>query len=323
MLSEELRLDGQVAIVSGAGRGVGRAHALALAARGAKIVVNDLGGTVEGESSSTAPAAEVAQKVAAAGGDATANADDVSTPEGCAALVDAALSAYGRLDVVVANAGIAYPQRPFAETSAADFERMWRVHVGGTYNLLHVAWPHLVAQGYGRIVTTGSAGGFYGQPGSQEYSAAKGAIMGLTLSLAQESLEHGIRVNCLAPAAFTRMSSDLDVDEETAAMIRRLLDSALVSPAVVWLAHRSCPFNGGLFQAGAGRMARVSVGEPSGFWTTAPTPEELAAHASEIDSQDGVLFHEHAMAWAGWLITSGAQQAAEPAGAATQGGEQA
>jgi NAD(P)-dependent dehydrogenase (short-subunit alcohol dehydrogenase family) len=229
-MSDELRLDGRVAIITGAGRGIGRAHALALASRGAQVLVNDLGGSVLGESSSIEPAQAVVEEIVAAGGHAVANGDNVSDASGARAVIDATRDAFGRLDIVVTNAGISYPQRPFAETTLESFDRILRVHVHGTWNMPHAAWPYLVEQGYGRIITTTSQAGFYGQPGSQEYSAAKGAIVGLTLSLAHESERNGIRVNGIAPAAFTRMVEDLDVDEQAMTALKQLLAPELVPP---------------------------------------------------------------------------------------------
>jgi NAD(P)-dependent dehydrogenase (short-subunit alcohol dehydrogenase family) len=314
-MSDELRLDGRVAVVTGSGRGIGRAHALALASRGAKVLVNDLGGSVLGGSSSPEPAHAVVEEIIQAGGEAVANSSDVSAPEGARAAIDAAREAFGSIDIVVANAGISYPQRPFAETTFESFDRMLHAHVYGTWNVLHAAWPYLAAQGYGRIVTTTSQAGFYGQPGSQEYSAAKGAIIGLTQSLAHESEQHGIRVNGIAPAAFTRMVEDLDVDEAAMTALKQLLAPELVAPTVLWLAHEGCPVNGQFFEAGAGRTARIYVSETQGHWASSPTPEDIATHADVVQSKENLLYHADAMAFAGWLMENAASRVA---GAAAQ-----
>jgi NAD(P)-dependent dehydrogenase (short-subunit alcohol dehydrogenase family) len=311
-MTPEVRLDGRVAVVTGAGRGLGRSHAIALADRGAKVVVNDLGGTITGESSSPEPGADVVAEILSRGGEAVANADDVSLATGGQAVVERALKAFGRLDIVVANAGIAFPGRPFMDTSLDSVNRMLAVHLGGTYNVIRAAWPVLVEQGYGRVVTTGSSGGFYGQPGMPEYSAAKGAIMGFTASLAHESQRHGILVNCLAPAAMTRMSGDLDVDPATAAAIANLLRVELVSPAVVWLASDACTYNGRYIQAGGGRVARVLVGEGTGYWSQEPTPEQIVENEDTIMDSGPLTFHQTSMEWAGWLLEAGSKEQASP-----------
>lgn len=299
-----LRFDGQVAVITGAGRGLGRQYALALSARGAKVVVNNRTGTVPGED----PASDVVEAIRDAGGEATVNHEDVAAPQAGGAMVDAALQTYGRLDIVVSNAGPQSVQGPFLETTLESLEEMLDAHVRGTYGLLHAAWPHLVGQDYGRVITTGSASGFYGQPGAVEYSAAKGAIIGLTRALAHESEGTGVRVNLLSPAGMTGPNERLDVPEEQKALLRLWLDPALVAPAVLWLAHASCPFNGRLFSAGGGHMGRIAIGESEGFWTPDPTPEAFAAHEAEIDGVDALVFHDDAIAWGGWLATLAARQ---------------
>jgi NAD(P)-dependent dehydrogenase (short-subunit alcohol dehydrogenase family) len=242
-MAERMRFDGQVAIITGAGRGLGRQYALALATRGAKVVVNNRTGAED-------PAADVVNAIQAAGGEAMVNHEDVSAPTAGASLVDAALQTYGRLDIVVSNAGPQSVQGPFVETTLESLEEMLGAHVRGTYTLLRAAWPYLVEHDYGRVITTGSASGFYGQPGAVEYSAAKGAIIGLTRALAHESQGTGVRVNLLSPAGMTGPNERLDVPEEQKVLLRRWLDPALVAPAVLWLAHESCPFNGRIFSAG-------------------------------------------------------------------------
>ncbi|MET0149433.1 MAG: SDR family NAD(P)-dependent oxidoreductase, partial [Acidimicrobiales bacterium] len=177
----EHRFDGRVAVVTGAGRGIGRAHALLLAERGASVVVNDLGGSMEGEGADVGPAVAVAEEIAAAGGAAVADGSDVSTPDGGQALIDAAVEQFGRLDVLVNNAGI-MRWAGLPEVDAVDLERHLAVHVGGSFNTTRAAWPHLVDQGYGRIVMTTSAG-FFGLPKNLAYATAKGGVIGLTRSL--------------------------------------------------------------------------------------------------------------------------------------------
>jgi NAD(P)-dependent dehydrogenase (short-subunit alcohol dehydrogenase family) len=303
---EELRFDGRVAIVTGAGRGLGREYALALAARGAKLIVNNRL-RVPGED----PAADVVKRIRAAGGEATVSHQDVGVPEAGEALVDTALKSYGRLDIVVSNAGIlTADQGPFIDTASYDvLEDMLRVHVGGTYRLLQAAWPHLIKQDYGRILTTGSSSGLYGQPGAVEYSAAKGAITGMTRALAVECKGTGVHINLISPAGFTTANEGLNVDEESKAYLRKWLDPALVAPAIVWLVHESCSFNGRMFAAGGRHVGRIAIGEGEGVWFPEPTAEDLAAHHDAIDSTDGLVYHEDAISWGAWRAQLAAKQA--------------
>jgi len=308
-MTEDLRFDGQTAVITGGGRGLGRGYALALAARGANVVVNNRAGTVPGED----PAADVVEEIRAAGGEATVHHADVSEPKTGAAIVDAALQAYGRLDIVVANAGVTYDARSFVETTPESLEQMLRIHVFGTYSLLRAAWPHLLEQGYGRVITTGSSSGFYGQPSAIEYSAAKGAIVGLTRALAHEADGTDVRVNLLSPGGMTAPNEKrLAVDEDTKALLRGWLDPALVAPAIVLLAHRSCPYNGRMFSAGGGHVGRVVIGESEGFWPADNTPETYAANEDEVDSTDRLVFHDDAIVWGTWLAQTAASQQQAP-----------
>jgi NAD(P)-dependent dehydrogenase (short-subunit alcohol dehydrogenase family) len=309
-MMDQLRFDGRVAIVTGAGRGLGREYALALAARGAKVVVNNRV-RVAGED----PAGDVVERITAAGGEAVVSHQDVGAPEAGDAVVATALESYGRLDIVVANAGIlTSDQRPFLDTASYEIlEEMMRIHVGGTYCLLRAAWPHLMGQGYGRVVTTGSASGLYGQPGAVEYSAAKGAIMGLTRALAVECAGTGVQINLISPAGFTDANEGLDVDEDTKAYLRTWLDPALVAPAIVWLAHERCPFNGRLFAAGGRHVGRIAIGEAEGLWFPDPTAEDLATHRDEMDSADQLVYHDDAISWGGWRAQLAAKQASPSA----------
>jgi NAD(P)-dependent dehydrogenase (short-subunit alcohol dehydrogenase family) len=201
----ELRFDDRVAIVTGAGRGIGRVHARLLAAKGARVVVADLGGEIDGRGSSTAPADAVVGEIRANGGEAVACYGSVADEADVASIVETALDAFGRLDVVVNNAGIHDPA-PFEALSVAQFRRMFDVHFFGTMMVTHAAWPHFVRAGYGRVVNTTSEAMLGGIPHLSSYGAAKGAVFGLTRNLATEGAAHGIRVNALAPRAHTRMS---------------------------------------------------------------------------------------------------------------------
>jgi NAD(P)-dependent dehydrogenase (short-subunit alcohol dehydrogenase family) len=300
-MSEPIRFDDKTVIVTGAGRGIGRAHALAFAERGADVVVNDLGGTRDGGGASAEPANTVVEEILRGGGKAIADLGDISTPEGADALVQAALAAFGRVDVVVNNAGIYHEGTPFADTTLDHFEKFWRVHLGGTINVTKSAWPHFIAQGSGRVINTGSCGGLYGQPGALAYSSAKAAIHGFSAALALEALPHGIHVNEVAPAALTRMADEF-ADREQQRLMEKILRADYVSPLVLWLAHDSCTANGHVYEAGGGRIGRVWIGEAPGAWDAAPTPEFIAENLSRISDPAGMFYPTDALNYAGWVV---------------------
>ncbi len=274
----EVRFDGRVAIVTGAGGGLGRSHALLLASRGAKVVVNDLGGSLHGEGSDQAAAQKVVAEITAAGGEAVASFDGVDTPEGAAAIVKKAIDAWGRVDVVVNNAGI-LRDVSFHKMSHADWDSVLRVHLAGTYYVSHAAWPHLRDAGYGRIVNTSSAAGLYGNFGQANYAAAKLGIVGLTKTLAQEGAKKGIRANAIAPIAKSRMTETI-LDEATLAK----LEPALVSPLVAYLASEGCEANGQVYAVGGGYVSRVAVVEGAGAMLDGDvTPEQVAGAWAQIE----------------------------------------
>jgi NAD(P)-dependent dehydrogenase (short-subunit alcohol dehydrogenase family) len=278
----ELRFDGRVAIVTGAGGGLGREHALLLASRGASVVVNDLGGAQDGTGSSATPAEKVVEEITAAGGTAVSDANTVSTPEGGAAIVQTALDAYGRVDILVNNAGI-LRDKSFSKMDVADWDAVIAVHLRGTMCVTQPAWRHMRERGYGRIVNTTSASGLFGNFGQTNYGAAKMGIVGLTKVLAQEGARDGITVNAIAPMARTRMTESL---------IGRLADSlapALVSPVVAWLAHEDCTVTGEVLSCGGGRVARVFVAATPGWFDPAPDPEGVRDHWEAIAAEPGYV----------------------------------
>ncbi|MDN3356989.1 SDR family oxidoreductase [Actinomadura sp. DC4] len=254
----ELRFDGRVAVVTGAGQGLGRQHALELAARGAKVVVNDLGGALDGSGSSTGPAATVVEEITKNGGEAVANTDNVATPEGAQAIVQAALDAFGRIDVVVNNAGI-LRDKSFKNMAPEEFDQVIAVHLRGSFLVTHAAWPHLREQAYGRVVMTTSPAGLFGNFGQANYSSAKMGLVGLTKTLAAEGKKYNIKVNAIAPIAWTRMTEEL-----FPADYKDKLSVELVTPVVAWLAHESNESSGETYSVGGGRVARVFVAEGPG-----------------------------------------------------------
>ena len=203
-MTERISLEGKVAVVTGAGRGLGRAYVELLAERGARVVVNDLGTDVSGFGKDSTIAEEVADLIRSRGGEAIANDSDVSTPQGGRDLVAMTIEHFGRIDLLVNNAGICGSQ-PFEDATLDDFAQYWRVHLGGPVNTVKAAWPHMVAQRHGKIILTTSVVGLFGMPGQAAYAAAKSAVVGLMRILAIEGSEHGILVNTISPVGYTRM----------------------------------------------------------------------------------------------------------------------
>jgi NAD(P)-dependent dehydrogenase (short-subunit alcohol dehydrogenase family) len=278
----DLGFNGRVAIVTGAGNGLGRAHARLLAARGAQVVVNDLGGAVDGAGASSGPAAAVAREIEDAGGVALANTDTVATPDGGRALVDAAVEAFGRVDIVVNNAGI-LQDRAFHNLTPAELDPVLDVHLRGSFFVTVPAWRVMRERGYGRVVFTSSASGILGNFGQANYGAAKMGVVGMTRVLAVEGARHGIRVNAIAPMARTRMTDGLLGD------MHDRLDPELVSPVAAWLAHERCSVTGEVFTVGGGRVGRMFVGVTPGYFKPDLTIEDVDAHLDEIRDEAGYV----------------------------------
>ena len=294
-----LGFDGRVAVVTGAGRGLGRAYALLLAARGASVVVNDMGGSIEGEGSDGRPAAEVVAEIGTSGGVAVADSSDVSTDVGGQALVDHALAQFGRIDVLVNNAGIVR-WAAFPELDADNLAKHLAVHVYGSFHTIRAAWPHMADQGYGRIVVTTSTG-MFGLPNNTSYATAKAAVVGLTRSLATAGRDVGIRINCIAPAAFTRMAGPARADDPRETQ----MDPALVAPMAAFLAHERCPVSGEIFAAGAGRFARIFVAQTAGYLHhgAAPEVEDVAAHWDTINDESAYYVPSDLMDWSAAFLS--------------------
>jgi len=282
----EHSFEGRVAVVTGAGRGIGRAHALLLAGRGASVVVNDLGGSTEGVGADAGPASTVVAEILAAGGVAIADTSDVAAVAGAQALVDTAVDRFGRVDILINNAGI-IRWAGLPEADADNLAAHLAVHVGGSFNTARAAWPHMVEQHYGRIVMTTSAGVF-GLPNNTAYATAKGGVIGLTRSLTTAGAEHGIKVNAIAPAAYTRMASGPGADQ---------LPPDFVAPMVAFLAHEECPVSGEIYAAGAGRFSRVFIGVTEGYVQPGATIEDVAEHWATINDETGYSVPADLIAW--------------------------
>ncbi|PRY02074.1 SDR family oxidoreductase [Allonocardiopsis opalescens] len=275
----DLHFDGRVAVVTGAGQGLGRSHALELAARGAKVVVNDLGGAVDGTGSSDTPARRVVEEIAAAGGQAVVDGGDVSTEEGAEGVVRTALEAYGRVDVVVNNAGI-LRDRSVKNITAAEWDAVLAVHLRGSFLVARAAFPHMRENGYGRVLNTSSPSGLFGNFGQVNYASAKMGLIGLTRTLAIEGAKYDITANAIAPVAYTRMTEDLFPPE----MAGRL-GPERVTPLVVYLVHESCAATGEVYTVGGGRVARVFVAEGPGYVQEDATAEDIRDNWPQISAE--------------------------------------
>lgn len=272
-----LNFDNRVAVITGAGRGLGRSYALLLASRGAKVVVNDPGVSLKGDRADEDPAQEVVQTIKAAGGEAIACTESVATPEGGKAIIDAALSQYGRIDILIHNAGIVR-RASLKEITYEDFESVLDVHLRGAFHVVRPAFPLMCQAGYGRIVLTSSINGLYGNRNVVNYSVAKAGILGLSNVVALEGAAEGVKCNAILPGAVTRMAEGLDTSAYPP------MDPDLVAPVVGWLAHESCSITGEMLISMAGRAARAYVAESAGVYLPAWSIEQVAEHIEEIRS---------------------------------------
>jgi len=280
----QLRYDGRVAVITGSGRGLGRAYAELLASRGAKIVVNDIGGSLKGVGVDAGPADEVVQAIKAGGGEAVSCTESVATPEGCKAIVQAAMDAFGRIDILIHNAGNVR-RGSLKEMPQEDFEASIDVHFRGAFYLVRAAFPLMSDAKYGRVVLTSSDVGLYGHHNTVNYAMSKSGMIGLTNTIALEGAADNIKANAIVPAAVTRMAEGVDTSQFPP------MPPEMVAAPVAWLAHESCSVTGEYIIAGAGRVARAYVAETQGAYRPAWTLEDVAADIDQIRKMDPpVLF---------------------------------
>ena len=286
-----IRFDNQVAIVTGAGAGLCRSHALALAARGAKVVVNDLGAATDGQGANDSAAAQVVAEICAAGGEAMAHGADVSDEGQVADMVAKTLEAWGRIDILINNAGI-LRDKTFAKMSIADFRKVVEVHLMGTAICTHAVWPIMRDQKYGRIVVTTSASGVYGNFGQVNYGAAKAGMIGLMNVLHLEGAKYDIRINTLAPTAATRMTEELLPEP-----VKELLVPESITPGVLYLVSKDAPSRV-ILGAGGGSYAQTRIYETPGITLLGDdnTPEAVAAQFDQITAEDGMQIMDDAFA---------------------------
>jgi NAD(P)-dependent dehydrogenase (short-subunit alcohol dehydrogenase family) len=281
----ELRFDNRVAVITGGGRGLGRSYAELLAARGAKIVVNDPGASLKGEGGDLGPAQETVDAIKAAGGEAVANTDSVATPQGGRKIIEAALDHYGHIDILIHNAGIVR-RAPLDEMTYEDFDMVLDVHLRGAFHVVRPAFPHMKKASYGRVVLTSSDVGLYGNANTVNYSVSKAGTIGLSNVVAIEGNSCGVKSNCIVPAAVTRMAEGLDTSAYPP------MPPELVAPTVGWLAHESCSITGEMLLSVGGRVGRAYVAETRGVfrpdWTIEAIGEQIAAIR---DTKDPVMFN--------------------------------
>lgn len=294
-----MRFDDQVAVITGAGGGLGEQYALLLASRGARVVVNDVGGSVTGVGQDATPAHSVAAAIRDQDGQAVADAHSVTSPEGGQAIIDTALDNWGRVDIVVNNAGVV-SDAPFDDMTADKFEPLLDVHLRGAFHVTRPAWKVMRRQRYGRVLNTCSAAGILGAQNMSNYGSAKTGLIGLTRVLAAEGADDNIKVNAIAPIAFTRMlthsiagagrqedpAAQSVLDDLVDQYIRKL-DPALVAPVVAFLTHPDCPVSGEIYTVGAGHVARFFIGRTKGFHSPTLSVEDVRDHLTEIRDESG------------------------------------
>lgn len=279
------RFDGRVAVITGSGRGLGRTYAELLSSLGAKVVVNDIGAALAGEGSDAGPAEDAAAAIIAAGGEAIANTDSVATPRGGKAIVECALDSYGRLDIVIHNAGnVRYGA--LAEISYDDFRAVVDVHLLGAFHVVRPAFERMCRDGYGRVVLTGSIGGLYSTRSVVNYAVSKSGMVGLNNVIAIEGAESNVKSNIILPGAVTRMAEGLDISQYPP------MGPELVAPVVGYLVHEDCAVTGELYVSMGGRVARAFIAETEGVYRPGWTIDDVAENLGSIrDPSRQWIFH--------------------------------
>jgi len=284
-MSSQRRFDDRVVVITGGARGLGRAYAELVASLGAKVVINDNGSALSGSGGDTGPAEEAAQALRDMGAEAVANTDSVATPEGGKAIIETALDTFGRIDVLIHNAGN-NRFAPLAETSYEDFRAVLDVHLLGAFHVVRPAFERMVKDGYGRVVLTGSIGGLYTMPQTVNYAMSKSGMIGLNNTVAIEGKDFGVKSNIILPGAVTRMAEGLDISQYPP------MGPDLVAPVVGFLAHESCPVSGELYVSMAGRIARAFVTETRGVYQPEWTIDQVADQLDAIrDESERWTFH--------------------------------
>jgi len=279
-----LKFKDRVAVITGGGRGLGRSYAKLLASRGARVVVNDPGVSLQGGKDADSPADQVVREIVEAGGIAVANKDSVATPDGGQAIIQTAMDNFGHIDILIHNAGIVR-RANLEDISWDDFETVLDVHLRGGFHVVRSAYPLMKEAAYGRVVLTGSINGLYGNRGAVNYSVAKGGLHALANVVALEGVEHGIKANVILPAALTRMAEGLDTSAYPP------MEPELVAPAVGWLCHESCSISGEMLISAAGRVARAYVAETPGIFQPEWTIEDMAKQINQIrQADDPIVF---------------------------------
>jgi NAD(P)-dependent dehydrogenase (short-subunit alcohol dehydrogenase family) len=271
----ERRFDGRVAVITGSGRGLGREYARLLGSKGAKVVVNDPGSAIKGDGTDAGPAETVVREITAAGGEAVVCTESVATPRGGQAIIQAALDHYGRIDILIHNAGnVRYGS--LSEITQDDFEAVVDVHLMGAFHVVRAAFPIMCKAGYGRIVLTSSIGGLYGTHNVVNYGVSKAGMIGLNNVVAIEGAEKGVKSNIILPGAVTRMAEGLDISQYPP------MGPELVSPVVGWLAHESCSISGEMLISMAGRVARALIAETEGVYRPSWSIDDVANQINAI-----------------------------------------